>query len=197
MHNPVRWLFPCLVLPLSLAAQDRLKSMPGYERYQKVNREMTNLVNLGAPSLNWRQEEGRFSVVTWTNGGTAFDYRKDGKRFRYDIGTRSLMELPPPPTNGSPARVRIPERPARGRQYPSANSPDNKWKASYRDRNLWLSETNGTNEMAITTDGREKTRIKFGTASWVYGEELSRSFWPLGRNVNGLLEREQEIRVKV
>ncbi len=27
--------------------------------------------------------------------------------------------------------------------------------------------------MQITTDGSEKTRVKYGTASWVYGEELS------------------------
>ena len=35
-----------------------------------------------------------------------------------------------------------------------------------------MSDTNGTNEIAITTDGNEKTRVKYGTGSWVYGEEL-------------------------
>ena len=51
-------------------------------------------------------------------------------------------------------------------------SPDGKWKALYRDRNVWLSATNSTNEIAITTDGSEKDRIKSGSANWVYGEEL-------------------------
>ena len=51
-------------------------------------------------------------------------------------------------------------------------SPDGKLKAFYRDRNLWLSETNRTNEISLTTEGSEKTRVKFGSASWVYGEEL-------------------------
>ena len=29
--------------------------------------------------------------------------------------------------------------------------------------------------MAVTTDGSEKDRIKYGTASWVYGEELGQT----------------------
>ena len=62
--------------------------------------------------------------------------------------------------------------PARGRQFDSAESPDKKLKAFYKDRNLWLSDADGSNEIALTTDGNEKDRIKYGTASWVYGEEL-------------------------
>src|ERR1051326_8497573 len=59
--------------------------------------------------------------------------------------------------------------------FPSAVSPDGKLKAIYRDHNLWLSDTNGGNEKAITTDGNEKSRIKFGNASWTYGEELDQT----------------------
>ena len=33
----------------------------------------------------------------------------------------------------------------------------------------------GGNESAITTDGNDKDRIKYGTASWVYGEELAQT----------------------
>ena len=49
----------------------------------------------------------------------------------------------------------------------------------YRARNLWISDADGTNESAITTDGSEKDRIKNGKASWVYGEELNQNtaFW--------------------
>ena len=54
-------------------------------------------------------------------------------------------------------------------------SPDKKLKAFYRDRNLWLSDADGKNEFAVTTDGNEKARIKYGTASWVYGEELNQT----------------------
>ncbi len=63
----------------------------------------------------------------------------------------------------------------RGRQAATADAPDGKLKAFYRDRNLWVSDANGANESAITTDGNDKDRIKYGTASWVYGEELSQT----------------------
>jgi len=51
-------------------------------------------------------------------------------------------------------------------------SPDGRLNAFYRDRNLWLSAADGTNEASVTTDGSAETRVKYGTASWVYGEEL-------------------------
>src|SRR5439155_3825746 len=52
-------------------------------------------------------------------------------------------------------------------------SPDGSKKAIYRDRNVWIADTSGANEDAVTTDGSVSGRIKYGTASWVYGEELS------------------------
>jgi dipeptidyl-peptidase-4 len=64
-------------------------------------------------------------------------------------------------------------QPARGRQFDSAESPDKKLKAFYKDRNMWLSNADGSNAVALTTDGSEKDRVKYGTASWVYGEELA------------------------
>jgi dipeptidyl-peptidase-4 len=58
-------------------------------------------------------------------------------------------------------------------------SPDGTLKATYRDRNLYISDPNGLIELAVTTDGSEKDRIKNGKASWVYGEELNQTtaFW--------------------
>src|SRR5207237_2533361 len=44
--------------------------------------------------------------------------------------------------------------------------------AIYRYTNLWPSKTTRTNEIATNKDSSQKTRIKYGTASWVYGEEL-------------------------
>ena len=167
-------MFLSLLLSTTLFAQDRLKTMPGYEHYQRLSHEMTNAVKLG------------ILTVTWTNEGKAFDYQKDGKRYHYDIAARTVRELTPAKTN-APARTdeRRPGRrrretgerggPARGRQASSAISPNGKLKAVYRDRNLWLSDTNGENEIAITQDGSEKKRLKYGTASWVYGEELDQT----------------------
>src|SRR5262249_35564385 len=60
----------------------------------------------------------------------------------------------------------------RGRQAISATSPDGKLVAFYQDANLWLGDVNGEIEVPLTTDGSKSKRIKYGTASWVYGEEL-------------------------
>jgi dipeptidyl-peptidase-4 len=155
------------ILPRASVAQDRLKTMPGYARYQKISRETTNAVRLGSLS------------VTWKDGGKAFEYHKEGRRYQYDVAARRVTESEDTPTEtprheaeGRRERRSESGRPARGRQFTSAISPDRRFKAFYRDRNLWLSDTNGANEIAITTDGSDKTRVKYGTATWVYGEEL-------------------------
>jgi dipeptidyl-peptidase 4 len=154
------------VAPTNTGAQDRLKTMPGYEQYQKMSGEILGSVKSGALS------------VVWKDGGQAFEYRKDGKAYRYAIATRTAAEVAPSGENNQspPGAFRGRRRegggPERGRQYNSSPSPDEKLKAFYRDRNLWLSDANGGNESAVTTDGNEKTRVKYGSASWVYGEEL-------------------------
>ena len=67
-------------------------------------------------------------------------------------------------------------RPERGRQVASTDSPDKTLRAFYRDRNLYLSDAGGGGEIPVTTDGRgDPERIKYGTASWVYGEELNQT----------------------
>lgn len=152
------------VLPVTSRAQDRLKTMPGYDQYQRISKEIPGSVKLGA------------LIVKWRDDGKSFDYYKDGKTYHYDIATGVTTEGGPAPADsgigGGRRRAFGPER---GRQFTSAESPDKKFKAFYRDRNLWLSDASGAGEIAITTDGSEKARIKNGTASWVYGEELDQT----------------------
>jgi dipeptidyl-peptidase-4 len=175
--NVIKHFIHPLLLPVlflgavsAATAQDRLKSMPGYERFAKMSKEIAGSVKLGALS------------VTWVDGGRAFEYQEDGKRWRCDIATRQLQEMPKP-TNAAAAAPRRddrdersrrlrPERPERGRQYTNAPSPDGRWRAFHQDCNLWLLETNHSNAVAITTDGSPSTRVKYATANWVYGEEL-------------------------
>ncbi len=141
------------------SAQDRLKSMPGYARYEKMSRVIPSAAKLGS------------LIVTWSPDGRTFEYRKDGKIYRYDVARRRAVEAGAAPAE-APRGGRPGVGPVRGRQWDTAVSPNKKLKASYRDRNLWLSDADGTNEVAVTTDGSEKARTKNGTASWVYGEEL-------------------------
>lgn len=149
----------------ALLAQDRLKSMPGYQQHQRMSKELGSAAKLGALS------------VTWQDDGSAFTFQRDGKRLHFDIASRQITEAtnaPSQPRERPARRRRDPgvEQPARGRQYTAATSPDGQWRASYRDANVWLSETNNTNSIAITSDGNLERRIRYGTANWVYGEEL-------------------------
>jgi dipeptidyl-peptidase-4 len=166
-----------LLLPaVSGRAQDRLKTMPGYERFRMMSKEIPKSVRMGALSVAWAQD------------GCSFEYQQEGKRYRYDIASRSAAEVPASTNAASSAggdstdkgqgrrdRRSRSEGLERGRQFTNALSSDGKWKAYCRDRNVWLIATNTTNALAITTDGSEKTRVKYGTANWVYGEELGQN----------------------
>jgi dipeptidyl-peptidase-4 len=148
------------------SAQDRLKTMPGYDQYQKMAREIPGSVKLGSINAQWKDD------------GSSFEYTFDGKRYRFDVAAKQATAIGDATAGGAGqfggrGRGGQGGAPARGRQFESADSPDKKLKAFYKDRNLWLSAADGSNAVAITTDGSEKDRIKYGTASWVYGEELA------------------------
>ncbi len=140
-------------------AQDRLKTMPGYEQFQKVGTEIQGSIKPGS------------LTVTWKDANT-FEYTQEGRLYRYDVATRKAVEAGSA-TGG--ARGQRGGGPDRGRQVDAAVSPDGKLKAFYRDRNLWISDPDGGNESAISTGGNEKVRTKYGTGSWVYGEELGQT----------------------
>jgi dipeptidyl-peptidase 4 len=161
------------------ARQDRLKSMPGYEQYQKVSGLLGGAVRSGAVN------------AAWSADSRTIEYSIEGKRYRFDLGARAATDIGPadmaPGRSGGGRGGRGGSGLERGRQAASADAPVGRLKAFYRDRNLWISDANGANETPITTDGNEKDRIKYGTASWVYGEELSQTsaiWWsPDGKKV--------------
>ena len=149
--------------PAQAGAQDRLKETPEYARYKQLSAE-------GGSSVV------RASIQpVWLDGGKAFNYEFAGKRYHYDVPTlkNTVTGTIDAEAEMAARRARFAGGPGRGRQFESAVSPDGKLKATYRDRNMWLSDANGANEVELTSDGSVPGRIKNGTASWVYGEELS------------------------
>lgn len=150
------------IAPSSARAQDRLNAMPEYARYRQLGIEIPTSVTSAAID------------AAWVDGGKAFNYEFAGKHYHYDVARRAATVTGVVDAQAELAarRARFAGGPARGRQFESTVSPDRKLKATYRDRNLWLSDANGGNEIALTTDGSVPNRIKNGTASWVYGEEL-------------------------
>jgi dipeptidyl-peptidase 4 len=158
-----------VAIPVVVTAQDRLRTTPGFDRAQRLSQVAASSVRGGALS------------VKWTNG-TVFEYERDTKRFRYDVSTKTAAEIAPAAlrssnrlfdADGLNSTGAVEEVPERGRQFGSTTSPDGTLVAFHKDRNVWLSAADGSNERAITTDGSVASRIKYGSASWVYGEELS------------------------
>ena len=150
------------VVPCVARAQDRLKTMPGYEQYARIAPQIAGSVKLGLVQ------------PFWIDSGKAFEYQRDTRWYRFDVAMRKATEISTPTVPDSVRRGRFGGRGGveRGRQSASADSPDGKRKAFYKERNLWVSNADGSDAVAVTTDGSEKDRIKYGTASWVYGEEL-------------------------
>jgi dipeptidyl-peptidase-4 len=163
--------------------------MPGYDQFSKMQPLLTGVVVSGA--LN----------ATWAADSRSFTYTSGGKAYRFDIATMQPAETlaaaatgrgqaPAAPGRGgggrgqTPAQTEMPVEPAagcphtsaaRGRQLDCAISPDGKLKAFYRNRNIWIANADGSSERAITKEGSLKDRTKYGTGSWVYGEELGQT----------------------
>lgn len=150
-----------LALPVALQAQDRLKGMPGYARYTEMVPKYARAMVSGAITPQWAED------------GASFTYSRDGKRFRYDIKSGMVSPVEGAATAGGP--MRRGGGVARGRQATEAWTTDSSRKAVYRDRNIYISAKDGSGERQLTTDGSEAARIKYGTASWVYGEELDQN----------------------
>lgn len=146
----------------SLSGQDRLPGLPGYEQYQEMAPQIRGAMVSGSLSVNWAED------------GSTFEYVRSGRRYRYTLTSGETTDLGAV-EQGPQGRFGRGNRPARGRQYDSAMSPDSTLRAFYRDRNLHISAPDGSGEIHVTTEGDGDARTKFGTGSWVYGEELSQN----------------------
>ena len=76
------------------------------------------------------------------------------------------LQKNPPDTSSTRAR----QRPIRGRQFDTSTSPDGLWKAVSRNGNIFLEGVDDERSQVVTSEGTSV--LKYGTASWVYGEEL-------------------------
>ena len=160
MH-PTRLAFAAVALAATVSAlhaQDRLASMPGAERYATMAPRLQTALKSGAIAPRWAED------------GKSFEFTRDGKHFRFDVATRATTEAAAGAASGTAGRRA--GGPARGRQATEAWTADSARKAIFKDRNIFIQDRDGSGERQLTTDGSESGRIKYGTASWVYGEEL-------------------------
>jgi dipeptidyl-peptidase-4 len=167
-------------------AQDRLEKMPGVAEFRKMQTALQGGAFVSGAV-----------TPTWAEDSKAFTYTLGGSRFRFDVTTLAAVNEgaapaagagrggraggPPAATGGRAGRGGAalggcpPQQVERGRQAACVGAPDGSKRAFYKDRNIWIANADGTGEKALTTDGSEEKRIKYGTASWVYGEELGQT----------------------
>jgi dipeptidyl-peptidase-4 len=160
---------------------------------------------------------GTISAVQWDESGEFVQYTSEGQRFTFNLKTleKTKVELEPETDGNSNsanplAQNRIRGRrnddnltgtyvgqPARGRQYTQVISPDDKWEAVYRDWNLVLIDRESKQEIPVTTDGNKD--VHYGTASWVYGEELdqNKAIWWTADSKKVLYYRFDDSKVKL
>lgn len=165
----------CLVCLLLVASQGsaqratasrdvQLEQIPGYENVKKI-RAMRGAL-LGG---------GRVTRVTWSENGF-LNYRVNRDQKSLNLTDFSISDFDPANQSKQP---KSDKRPATRRTYvPRAQqrkveiSPDGKWKATFRDNNVWLvpGDGNASREIQVTREGND--RFRFGTCCWVYGEEV-------------------------
>ncbi len=162
-HLRMRLALGLIILSSIGLSQDRLPTMPRYDRYVRLRNQITG-----------SYKPGTLQSVRWSEDGKQLGYSFDGKNYVYDFAAKKRAEGELPGNTTAPA-TRVRNRggaPARGRQFDTVLSEDGMLKAFLRDRNVYIAAPDGKNEVAVTNDGNAKDRTKYGIASWVYGEEL-------------------------
>ncbi|MGE4613501.1 MAG: DPP IV N-terminal domain-containing protein, partial [Planctomycetota bacterium] len=134
---------------------------------------------------------GLVTAIEWSEDGLFLSYTNLGTRHRFHLITGVREDLGKAEDVEEPSRRRTRRgrgggggqtgtyvgRPSRGRQYTQVDSPNGRWEAHYEKWNVVLKEKDTGEKIAVTISGNED--IHYGTASWVYGEELgqNRAMW--------------------
>jgi len=150
------------VLPILAVGQSRLPDMPGADEFAAQRGKAAQAVKIA------RGGGGR-----WLADGK-YAFQKDDKWGTIDFATGQISwsdQAPPPATTPARPPGRPGANPGRGRQIGRVTTEDGKTVATYRDGNVYLQRDGGL-EIAVTTQGDLSKRVKYGTGSWVYGEEL-------------------------
>ncbi|MFD2566013.1 S9 family peptidase [Pseudotenacibaculum haliotis] len=158
---PLFLMVSCL-MSMTSTAQDKLKKMPGYTQYRKMAPKLYGSIKRANTNINWSKD------------GKTFTYLENNQVHTFDVRKKKVVKSE---AYKRPKRqpYRRGNRPARGRQYASATSPDKKLTAYTKDRNMYISNADGSNVVAITSDGNDENQVKYGIATWVYGEELGQN----------------------
>ncbi len=143
-------------------------------------------------------DAGILTQIEWSADGKYVEFTNWGNRYRFDLRRKTCETVEVKkkekkdaggkekkrPSRGERRRRgegkeegkgegelrRIP-RPGRGRQYMTERSPDGKWYAVCKEWNVALENDETGEAIQVTKEGHRKFR--YGTANWMYGEELN------------------------
>jgi dipeptidyl-peptidase-4 len=146
--------FSLLALAASGLAQQRLGSMVDLAALQAARAK----VNAAIKAPSWRGQWVDAETLTWQEGNA-------WKTLNVRSGQEGVGEAPQPGSGGR-------RTPPRGRQLQEVTSSDGVWTARHENGSVVLS---GQNSRRTIFAGDPAGRIKYGTASWVYGEELGQN----------------------
>ncbi len=132
------------------------------------------------PDLN----SGKILKIKWSEDGNYLYYSNCGNNNKIDLNTLEISsiekEIPKEKESIKERIKRIHEKreskdprikqPERGRQFMIEKSPDNKWYSICENWNVVLENIETGEKTQITQKGNRK--LRYGTANWVYGEEL-------------------------
>ncbi len=147
--------------PVMAGAADGFDSLPGAERYRLVQSRLRQIGRGGTVgAVRFDEESAR---VFFKQGDTWMAVPWDGGEI-VEVEEADVPEAAPREDRRGGRRA------ARGRQATREISPDGRLVAVHREHNVLITQADGSNEQAVTTDGTPE--IRYGRASWVYGEEL-------------------------
>lgn len=148
-------------------AQSRLKTMPGYEQWEKVGAKISGALKSGAIQARWDENSRRF------------EYTQGGELWTFDVARLTATSQGPAEM---PRRMPAAAGPAhdsglvlaRGRGGDAdTRSPNGLWRVVSRDMNVYLISVVDGTEKPLSTDGGPAARIRHGVGSYVYLEEFS------------------------
>ena len=166
MNTPLAWVVVGVLGSTCFGAGDKFEDLDGASKMRSVQTAARAFGGGG------RVGDVRFDLDAV--------YVLDGSWKRYDVVSGDVTEVERdalPEAKRSERRRprgRSGPRPARGRQSTEAPSPDGSMTAVHSAFNIHLRKDDGSGiEAPVTIKGNEGFR--YGTASWVYGEELDQS----------------------
>ena len=146
------------ILSTAAPAYDRFEDLPGADRVRQLQSDFRGL-----------GQAGRVSDIRWDADGIVF--RRSGAWVKVDLDGANERPAEEPPAREAP-RAPVDPPAGRAKQRTQSTSPDGRWRAEHRDGGVRIVEVASGKTTRVIAPNPDEPGIVFGTADWVYGEEL-------------------------